>query len=195
MPSLSTPSSRPGGRLTRRRLLVASGAGLAAAAPAVLAACGTAEDDEGSPARDAEILNEVLAAQLAVLDGLGSATTGAPGSVEPSLARLERSRRESTTELERFIADAGGKPTAEAAQAEPTESSVEGVARRLEAAIAAAIEGIGEISDVEAREAVLGYVTEDAAALAAVRSVLGEEVAPDAFVFGAPVDEEQGESP
>ena len=50
-------------------MLAASGATLAAGAPVALAACGTEEDEDVSPEREAELLNVVLAQQLAVVGG------------------------------------------------------------------------------------------------------------------------------
>ena len=179
-------------RLSRRRLLAASGATLAAGAPAALAACGTATDDEDlSPEREAELLNEVLAQQLAVRDAAEQALQSAPGSVKESIFTLRENSAASITELETLITDLGGTPTDEPApSASQAESEVEGLGGQLESSIAATLEAIRELSP-EPREPVYTAITEDAAALAAIRDTLGEEIAPDAFVMGPPAAAEE----
>mgnify|MGYP000368440703 CR=1 FL=1 len=57
------------------------------------------------------------------------------------------------------------------------------MARQLEASIAGTLAVIGDLS-AERRQPVARAIFEDAAVLAALRSELGEDVAPDAFVFG-----------
>ena len=184
---------RPVGlRLTRRQLLAASGATLAAGAPAVLAACGSAdEDDDVTPAEEAELLNAVLEQQRGVQDALARAVGGnVPTELEEPLQQLVDLREQSTQDLERTIADLDAEPVGEAVALAGAESPAEGVARQLEVSIAASLEAIGELAP-ERRVPVHRAITEDAAALAAIRSVLGEEVAPDAFVMGPPSSSEE----
>jgi len=179
-------------RLSRRRLFAASGATLAAGSAAALAACGTTEDENEStsPAREAELLNEVLAQQLAVIEVARFAAKGAPEEAAAAAAELRELRVASTDALEGAIAELDGTPAGEAAASVEAESAVEGLARQLEAAIAASVDAIGEINP-ERRQPVQRAITEDAAALAVMRSTLGEEVAPDAFVMGPAAAQEQ----
>ena len=186
---------RPFGlRLTRRRLLAASGATLAAGAPAALAACGTVEEDEDvSPEEEAGLLNQVLPQQLAVIEAAKQAIKAGPADAVKVAKSLDEERLKSTQELEAEINDLGGTPASEAADLVGAESAVEGLARQLEASIAATLEPLGELSP-ESRQPVHRAVVQDAAALAAVRDTLGEEPAPDAFVMGPPSNHPETES-
>ncbi len=180
-------------RLSRRRLLAASGATLAAGAPAALAACGTAtdDDDDVSPEREAELLNEVLAQQLGVQDALGLALgANAPQELREPLGQLIDLREESGLELEKVIRELGGEPVDAGVEPIGGESPVEGVARQLETSIAASTEAIRELP-ADSRQSIHRAITEDAAVLAAIRSTLGEEPAPDAFVMGPPAAAEE----
>jgi hypothetical protein len=186
-------SSRAPILLSRRRLLAASGATLAAGAPAALAACGsTDEDEEATPGEEAELLNAVMAQQLAVQDALAPAGGNVPSELEQPVGQLVDLREESTQELARTISELGGEPVDQAADLVGAESPAEGLARQLETSIAASLEAIGELAP-ERRVPVHQAITEDAAVLATIRSVLGEEIAPDAFVMGAPAS--TGEAP
>jgi hypothetical protein len=180
-------------RLSRRRLLAASGATLAAGAPAAFAACGTTEEedeaDEVSPAREAELLNAVIAQQLGVARAAAEALRAAPDEIKQPIARLHDRRGRSVRDLNTTVTDLGGEPTAEATELVGAESAVEGLARQLETSIGASLDAIGELTP-EPRQAVHRAITEDAATLAAIRDVLGEEPAPDAFVFGPPAKSE-----
>lgn len=177
--------------MSRRRLLAASGATLAAGSPVALAACGaTEEDEEVSPDREAELLNAVLAQQLAVFEAVEAALRSAPSSVREAIFLAREGRRDSIEELEATISELGATPASQpAASASQAESAVEGLGDQLEVAIAATVAAIGELSP-ERREAVYRAITEDAATLAAIRDTLGEEIAPDAFVLGPPGAEE-----
>jgi hypothetical protein len=175
--------------ISRRRLLAASGVTLAAGAPAFLAACGAEDEDaDASPEREAELLNAVLAQQLGVAEALAAGVGGnTPPELEQPFARLVDLRDESAQELERAIGELGGTPVDQGTELVGAESPTEGVARQLEASIAASLEAIAELSP-EQRQPVHIAITEDAAALAEIRLALGEEPAPDAFVMG-PVQE------
>jgi len=178
-------------RFNRRRLLAASGATLATGAPALLAACGSEDEDEASPEQEVELLNEVLAVHLAVLEAAQQAE-GSDGPLAAVVAALVTRREDSIGLLEAFVAEAEGEPTDEPAEAAQGESPAEALAVQLEDSIATALAAIGEISAAGYRQAIHRGVTEDAAALAALRSVVGGEVAPDAFVFGPPSSAEEG---
>ncbi len=177
--------------LSRRRLLAASGATLAAGAPAVLAACGSSDEDEDvTPAEEAELLNAVLAQQLAVASAAGEASKASPGEVRQSIKLFARDRDSSAQALAVEVGDLGGTPTEEAVDLIGAESAVEGLARQLETSIAASLAAIGELAP-ERRAPVHQAIVEDAALLAAIRSVLGEEIAPDSFVMGPPSSSEE----
>jgi hypothetical protein len=178
-------------KISRRRLLAASGATLAASAPVALAACGdTEEDDEDvSPARQAELLNAILAQQLAVSEAAGHVSGNAPADAAAIAAALRNLRDRSEQELESTIEDLDGTPTTDAVGLAGGESPTEGLARQLETSIAATLQAIGELPP-ERRQPIQQAITDDAAALAGLRSVLGEEIAPDAFVMGPPSSED-----
>ena len=180
----------PASPLSRRRLLAVSGATLAAGSSAVLAACGAAADDEeASPEEDAAALNEILAQQLGVIEAVEAGLGALPTTVKQPVFALRTERLRSSKDLAETIGELGGAATTEAApQAAQAESAVEGVARQLEASIAGSLAAIGDLSS-ERRQPVARAIFEDAAVLAVLRSELGEDVAPDAFVFGAAAGE------
>jgi hypothetical protein len=178
--------SRSPVRISRRRLLAASGVTLAAGAPVALAACGAEEDEDVSPEREAELLNVVLAQQLAITDATAEALrANPPEELRRPLGRLIDLREQTAQDLESAISDLGGQPVDTGAELVGAESPVEGLARQLEASIAASLGAIGELSP-EQRAPVHDAIVEDATALAELRVVLGEDPAPDAFVMGPP---------
>lgn len=174
-------------RLTRRRMIVASGA--AVGAPLVLAACGqtTDADDDRSEDNDPDLLNPILAQHLAVEAAANAAEDGPLPDVTQELATQ---RKDSISQLQGFVADRDGDATTDAAEAASAESPTEALIMQLEDSIATSLDSIGDLSSPAQRQAVHRFVTEDAAALAALRSETGDEVAPDSFVFGAPVTKE-----
>jgi hypothetical protein len=170
-------------QISRRRLLAGSGA--AVAAPVLLAACGTTEADDRSTANDPALLNSVLAQHLAVLDALRQAQrTDFAGDL--GVGDLISLREDSAAQLASFVEKQGGTPTKDPAPAAQAESAPEGLALQLGDSIEASLAAIGDISVAEFRQAIHRSITEDAAVLAALRSVTGGEVAPDSFVFGTP---------
>ncbi|MDX6586253.1 MAG: hypothetical protein QOI31_726 [Solirubrobacterales bacterium] len=170
-------------RFTRRQMIATSAA---VSAPLVLAACGKAADpdDDRSEDADPDLLNAILAQHLAVLDAAEAAGDGPLPDVTQELATQ---RKDSTAKLESFISERDGDATTDAAEAAKAESPTEALILQLEDSIEVSLNSIGELSSPAYRQAVHRFVTEDAAALAALRSETGEEVAPDSFVFGAPV--------
>jgi hypothetical protein len=175
-------------RISRRRMLAASSA--AVAAPAFLAACGQAgdEEDDRSEEKDPDLLNAILEQHLAVEDAAKAAEDGPLPAVTSELAAQ---RKDSIRQLESFVAERDGDASTQPADTAQAESPTEALILQLEDSIAAALEVIGELSSSAHRQAVHRYITEDAAALAALRSEIGDEVAPDAFVFGAPAASEE----
>ena len=173
-------------RFTRRRLLATSAA---AGAPLVLAACGGASDpdDDRSEDADPELLNSILEQHLAVEQAAKAAADGPLPDVTQELATQ---RKDSTAKLESYISERDGDATTDAAEAAQAESPTEALILQLEGSIEASLDSIGELSSPAYRQTVHRFVTEDAAALAALRSETGEEVAPDAFVFGAPQEDD-----
>lgn len=174
-------------RMTRRRMLAASGA--AAGSPLFLAACGqtSAPDDERSEENDPDLLNAVLEQHLAVSD---LAKAAGDGPLADVTAELESQRKDSISQLEGFVTDRDGEPAGEPADPAQAESATEALVLQLEDSIAASLDAIGDLSSPSYRQAVHRFITEDAAALAALRSETGGDVAPDAFVFGAPAADE-----
>jgi len=161
-------------------------------APLVLAACGGADElEERSGANDPDLLNAILAQHLAVEEAAGQIND----TVEPAVsaaAGLIRVRTDSIALLEGFIAEQDATATTEPTELTEAESPPEGLALQLQDSIDTSLEAIGSLSAAAYRQAVHHFITEDAAALAAVRSVLGGEIVPDAFVFGAPATQEDG---
>ena len=170
-------------------MLAASGA--AVGAPALLAACGQTSDaeDERSEDEDPALLNAILEQHLAVADAAAVAEDGPLPDVTSELAKQ---RKGSISQLESFISERDGDAASEPAEAAQAESPTEALVIQLEDSIAASLEAIGELSSPAYRQAVHRFIAEDAAALAALRSETGGEVAPDAFVFGAPSADEEG---
>jgi len=171
-------------------MLAASSA--AVAAPAFLAACGQSSDadDDRSEENDPDLLNSILEQQLAV-EKLAKAAKDGP--LPDVTSELASQRKDSISELESFISERDGEATTTPADAEQAESPTEALILQLEGSIAASLDSIGDLSSSAYRQAVHRYITEDAAALAALRSETGDEVAPDAFVFGAPAAGEDTE--
>jgi hypothetical protein len=169
--------------ITRRRLFAVSGAGLAGAgATAVLSACGT-EEEEPSAERDVELLNTVLAAQGTV----ATMYEELPAAAGPGGETLDVFGEEAAAQVERLttaIEGAGGTPT-DADESPPEgESATEALAQAVRLAIAACHDAAGELSTPELNATVLELVAVDAAQLAALRGLLGEQQAREAFVTG-----------
>jgi hypothetical protein len=169
--------------ITRRRLFAASGAGLAGSgAIAALSACGESVE-EPSTERDVELLNAALAAEATVAGMYEDlpATAGPDAEVfdafaEQSAAQVER--------LTRAIEDAGGTPSEGNGSPPEAESAVEALTLALNPAIAAYHEAAGDLSTPELNRLVLELMAADAAQLAALRGILGEQQAPAPFVTG-----------
>jgi hypothetical protein len=174
-------------RITRRRMLAVSGA--AVGAPVFLAACGatTEADDDRSEGTDPDLLNAVLEQHLAVQD---AAEAAGDGPLPEVVETLTAARKDSVAQLESFITERDGDATTDAAAASEAESATEALVLQLGESIEASLAAIGELSSPAYRQAVHRFITEDAAALAALRSETGGDVAPDAFVFGAPASSE-----
>ena len=142
-----------------------------------------AQGGSGAPERRAR-------AAAAVAERPTSAQSHGAKWVRPVVKLFAGDRDRSTQSLAVEIKDLDGNPTEEAVDLVGAESAAEGLARQLEASIAASLEAIGELAP-ERRVPVHQTITEDAAVLAAIRSVLGEEIAPDAFVMGPPSSNEE----
>lgn len=170
--------------ITRRRLLATTGAGIAGGGAAVLSACGS-DADEPSAERDVELLQAALDAEGAVarlyelaagqrLDREAADAVAAFGS--QASAQLKR--------LTDAIESAGGEPAKPGGSPAAAESVVEAIALALDEAIAAYHSAVGKLSTVELRRTAFELMNADAAQLAAIRGLLGEEQAPEPFVTG-----------
>lgn len=156
----------------------------------MLAACGaTTEEDETSSEEQAAALNAVLAQQLAVVEAIEAGLDTLPlRTVKQPVFSLSVTRKKSAQALAAVIGELGGSATEDPAeQAAQAESAVEGVARQLEASIAGTLAAMGDLAS-EQRQPVQRAVFEDAAVLALLRSELGEDPTPDAFVLGPPAE-------
>jgi hypothetical protein len=171
--------------ITRRRLFAVSGAGLAGGgAAAVLSACGT-EEEEPSAERDVELLNAVVAAQASVAELYKTAL--AQRLESDADAAIEAFDFEAGRQLARVreaIQGAGGTPADADENPPEAESVVEALTVALRLAIAACHDAAGELSTPELNRTVLELVATDAAQLAALRGLLGEEQAREPFVTG-----------
>jgi hypothetical protein len=169
--------------ITRRRLFAASGAGLAgSSAIAVLSACGS-EEEEPSAERDVELLNAALAAE-ATVSGMYE---DLPAPAGPDAEVFDAFAEQSATQVERLtraIEDAGGTPSEGNGSPPEAESAVEALTLALNPAIAAYHEAAGDLSTPELNRLVLELMAADAARLAALRGILGDDQAPAPFVTG-----------
>jgi hypothetical protein len=163
--------------LTRRHLLAAGGAGVAATA---LAACGE-EEDPREEGRDRELLGAAYVDERALADAYGSAGgSEASGPEEGStLQEFARASAARARELTRLIEAAGGTP--------PEVATVRAVPplELASGAIAAYRDGAGLLSTEEARAVAIRQLAAVAAELAVLRSFNGEDPAPLAFVTGS----------
>lgn len=173
-------------------MIAASGA--AVGAPIFLAACGqtTDADDDRSEAADPDLLNAILEQHLAVeIAAADLDFTEVLGPTETEA--LIQARKHSIAELEAFIAERDGEATTEPAERAGAESQAEALALQLQDSIEVSLASIGDLSSPAYRQAVHRFITEDAATVAALRAQTGGEIAPDAFVFGAPAATEDSE--
>lgn len=173
--------------LTRRRLIAASGA--AVAAPLALAACGNSVETERSEDNDIDLLNGILAAQLTVLE-LARAAAGNLSPAADVVATLARERKTSTEALAIAVEGSGGTATTEAVEAPAAESPAEALIVALQSSIETGLEAIGSVSKERLRQVAHRDITLDAAALSGLRSATGGDIAPDSFVFGPPAEQE-----
>jgi len=174
--------------ITRRRLIATAGGGVAAAgAGTVLAACGGDGRPERTAERDAGLLQAALTAE-ATLSGVYDLATEqalAP-QVAAAVTAFGEQSREHVALLSSQIEEAGGAADDSAGPLPAGESVVEAIRVGIEESIAASHDVVGELSTIEARHAVYRVMVADAAQLAAIRGVLGEQQVPVAFVTGAP---------
>ena len=187
--------------ITRRHLLPRSGAGLAAAGAAtVLSACGGDGRPERSSERDGELLQEALTAEATLSAAYETASDQQLGGrVAAAVAAFGDQSREHIALLSAGIEDAGGSPDEQPGEPAAAESAVEAVRAAIEASIAAGHLAVGGLESIDARRTVYRVMIADAAQLAAVRGILGEQQVPVAFVTGAPepplaVDPDTGSS-
>lgn len=168
----------------RRAFLALSGAGLAAGAGGALSACGS-DEEEPSAERDVELLNAALAAE----SNLASAYENARGQelesdADDAVAAFAQRAGGQVRRLRTAISDAGGTQTEAATSPPEGESALEAVAAAASAAVTAYRSAVGRLSTPELRRTVLELMAADAAQLAVVRGLLGEEQVPHAFVTG-----------
>lgn len=168
--------------ITRRHLLGASAAGTASVA---LAACGGDDSPEPGPERDAELLQQALAAQVTLL-GVTRFAEAQPldRRVAAAVALFAEQTAEHVAVLSQLVEESGGDAAADEGSAPEAESAVEAVALALEDAIAAAHGIVGDLSTADARRTIYTVIAADGAQLATVRGVLGEDQVPVAFVTG-----------
>lgn len=176
-----SPETRAFARpLTRRRLLAASGATLAAGSAAVLAACGS-EEEGPSEAEVAAALNGMLAAEEALLEQYRA--TRLPGGLQGALPGIRRAIEADVRMLRTAVADRNAEP-AGPAENFPSGGDAAALAAGESTALAAALEAIGPIGDAELRTGVQGAITNHAIRAALLRDAAGEPVVGEPFVMG-----------
>lgn len=180
-PTAAEPTAALGRGLSRRGLLAASGASLSALA---LAACGTAtqEEDEPSPEADAELLNELLAAEEA-LAGVYSAAPNLSGAERKMVDRFALDNAANVRALRDAVTERGGEP-ASAAEGMVGGTGFGPLITAESRAIAAGIAAIGGLSEGSAKQLVQAIVMGHAARVAVLRSVEDGSPAPEPFVMG-----------
>jgi hypothetical protein len=149
-----------------RRALVAAGAG------ALLAGCGRAEP----PPREADVLNGVLAVELALVD----AYARVPGRLGAEHGAQER---EHVARLERAIRAAGGARRPEPA-AQPGGAPLEAALELERRAMAAYVDAVGRVPDAGRRATLAELLTSDAAHAAVLLGRLGRDALASAFADG-----------
>src|ERR671918_367210 len=114
--------------ITRRRLLAASGTGVAAAgAAAALGACG-ADEEEPSAERDVELLQRALNAEATLVEIYRLAQDQAlGGAVSVAVEAFGEQAAEHERRLTAQIEDVGGTPAAPEAEPPAGESVVEAI--------------------------------------------------------------------
>lgn len=160
--------------VSRRGFLVLGAAG---AGGASLSACGSREDPR-EQGRDPELLAAALGAETAVQvaasaaagEGSARARELVAGIAEDSSMRAERLRR---------LAESAG-----AARQQGVGGGVDSLTGALSASIAASRLGAGLLSTTELRSAVTANLVQNAAELAALRALAGDDPSPDSFVTG-----------
>lgn len=166
--------------MSRRGMLAASGASLSALA---LAACGAVqEEEEPSPEEDAELLNELLAAE----EALGGVYSGAPdlsGAERAMIDRFALDTAGNVRALRDAVTERGGEP------AGPAEGMVGGTGfgpliTAENRAIGAGIAAIGGLSEGSAKQLVQAIVMSHAAHVAVLRNVEDGSPAPEPYVMG-----------
>lgn len=166
--------------VSRRGLLAASGASLSALA---LAACGaTREEEEPSPAQDAERLNELLAAEE-LLNNIYRSAPQASGAERRMIDSFAFAAARNVLTLREAVTDRSAEP------AGPEEGMVGGTGLRPliigeNRAIAAGISAVGGLTEAEAKQLVQGIVAGHAARVAVLRSIEEGDAAPEAWVMG-----------
>lgn len=147
--------------VSRRRLAVSATAGAAAL---ILAACGVEESDDPE-ADDANLLNQILATELALVEvATGSAAVQA---------------KQNVTDLESAIEQLGVPPIETPAGDASSADDAEG------AALDAGLGAVGGLTRGDLRKLVYGIVIGHATQIAAVNAAAGEPIAPAAFVLGS----------
>ena len=164
-----------------RRAFIATGT--AGAAGVGLAACG-AEADESD--RDAGADGDLLTAAIQAETALGASAEGAIQGSSGADAALAKDISSASSDRLGTLDDAleGAPSEAEAAEQADHAPSLDGVKTAAEDAIAAYREAAALLSTEELRATALEQIAPVAAELAAVRSVLGEDPSPFAFVTG-----------
>ena len=125
-------------------------------------------DDDRSEENDPDLLNAILEQHLAVEDAANA------GRRRPASRRHPRARCTAQGLDLRARVASSPSATARPPPSQPTrpqaESATEALILQLEASIEASLASIGDLSSPAYRQAVHRYITEDAAALAALRS-------------------------
>lgn len=165
-------------RLTRRRLFAAGGAGAAATA---LAACGASEEEsERSAEGDAALLRDAYTAEMDLQRTYDDGGLSELSPIGPTSKAVREAQAERMDVLGRLGASLSENGSGTIRHPDPPRNAIEDAST----VIRAYREAAALLSTTEARLAIFELIPSIAAELALLRSALGEEPSPFAFVTG-----------
>lgn len=164
--------------ISRRGFLALGATGAAGVA---VAACGAEEDPRGE-GRDGELLGAALAAEISLTDSYASALGTVDARDQKVVTQCRDASADRAGELGPLVEDAGGSPTEDSGGV--ATKGLEGAIAAADLAIAAYREAAGLLSTAELRRTATSSLAQVAGEQGALRTLGGEEPAPQAFVTG-----------
>lgn len=178
---------------SRRRFLRVGGVILVGGSSMAVSACGSARETVVAPvhpARDSEILNSALDLEHLAVAAYAACASALDSRLAPTARRFRDQEREHVDGLRQAIRRLGGKPNgARRAYALPDFEDGRAALRyagELEAAkVAAYVDALPRLSEPELRATTASIACCEAEHLAVLRTALGQQPVPVAFVTGA----------